>query len=340
MAARQAERSSFEEDAVERRPFNALGREISVVGTGTWQLGIDLCEADPGEAARTLRAACEAGVDFIDTADVYGGGGSERFVGRFLAAHPSAGLTVATKMGRRVPPTADAYSRDSFRSWNDRSRSNLGVETIDLVQLHSPPSEVIEAPRVWELLDALVDQGGIRAYGVSAETCGQALEAIRHPGCASVQLIVNVFRHKPLEEVLPAAHQAGTAVIARVPLPEGMLSHNRRREPEPALPDPVASLDAGWIFSVVPEDVAAQAARELAGVCRELVPEHVQPVQVALRWLLDQEGITCILPEARSPHQVRFNAQAAALPPLDEDVHAALTDIYDRLIRAHVHSHW
>ena len=325
---------------MERRPFNALGREISVIGTGTWQLGIDLCEADPGEAARTLRAACEAGVDFIDTADVYGGGGSERFVGRFLAAHPSAGLTVATKMGRRVPPTADAYSRDSFRSWNDRSRSNLGVETIDLVQLHSPPSEVIEAPRVWELLDDLVDQGGIRAYGVSAETCGQALEAIRHPGCASVQLIVNVFRHKPLEEVLPAAQETDTAVIARVPLPEGILSRNHRRDAEAVLPDSVAALDAGWIFSVVPEDVGAQAAREFARVCRELVAEHVHPVQVALRWLLDQKGITCVLPESRNPHQVRLNAQAAALPPLNEDVHAAVTDIYDRLIRVHAHDHW
>ena len=325
---------------MERRPFKALGREVAVIGTGTWQLGVDRCEADPDEAVRTLQAAYEAGVDLIDTADVYGDGRSERFVGRFLASHPDTGLTVATKMGRRLPPTELTYSRDSFRSWNDRSRHNLGVESIDLVQLHSPPSELIEAPRVWELLDDLVAEGRIRAYGVSVETCGQALEAIRHPGCASVQLIVNVFRHKPLEEVLPAAHEAGTAVIARVPLPEGMLSHNRRREPEPALPDPVASLDAGWIFSVVPDDMAARAARELASVCRELVPEHVQPVQVALRWLLDQEGITCILPDARSPHQVRFNAQAAALPPLDDDVHAALRDIYDRLIRVHVHSHW
>ena len=325
---------------MENRPFSALGREISVIGTGTWELGIDRYEIDPDEATRTLQAACETGVTFIDTADVYGDGRSERFVGRFLAAHPNAGLTVATKMGRGLPPTALTWSRDNFLSWNDRSRQNLGVETIDLVQLHSPPSEVIEAPRVWEQLDDLVARKRIRSYGVSAETCEQALEAIRHSGCGSVQLIVNVFRHKPLEEVLPAAHEAGTAVIARVPLPEGMLSHNRRREPEPALPDPVASLDAGWIFSVVPDDVAARAARELASVCRELVPEHVQPVQVALRWLLDQEGITCILPDARSPHQVRFNAQAAALPPLDDDVHAALRDIYDRLIRVHVHSHW
>ena len=325
---------------MENRPFAALGQPVSAVGIGTWQLGIDRDETDPDDAAATLQAAVETGVTLIDTADVYGDGRSERFVGRFLATRPKAELVVATKMGRRVPPTTANYSRDNFRLWNDRSRENLGVETIDLVQLHNPPNELIRAPHIWDLLDDLVAEGRIRSYGVSAETCEQALEAIRHPGCASVQLIVNIFRHKPLEEVLPAAHESGTAVIARVPLPEGVLSHTHRRDTETDLPGPVASLDAGWIFSVVPDDVAAQAAREFAGLCRELVPGRAQPVQVALRWLLDQEGITCILPEARSPHQARFNAQAAALAPLSAEMHTALTDIYNRLIRAHVHDHW
>ena len=325
---------------METRALTALDRRIAVIGTGTWQLGLDQGEVAPETAAAALEAAVDAGVTLIDTADVYGDGRSERFVGRFLAAHPNAGLTVATKMGRGLPPTALTWSRDNFLSWNDRSRQNLGVETIDLVQLHSPPSEVIEAPRVWEQLDDLVARKRIRSYGVSAETCEQALEAIRHSGCGSVQLIVNVFRHKPLEEVLPAAQETDTAVIARVPLPEGILSRNHRRDAEAVLPDSVAALDAGWIFSVVPEDVGVQAAREFARVCRELVAEHVHPVQVALRWLLDQEGITCILPEARSPHQARFNAQAAALPPLSAEMRTALTDIYNRLIRAHVHDHW
>ena len=325
---------------MESRPFKALGREVSVIGTGTWQLGIDRREVGPDEAARSLHAALQAGVSLIDTADVYGDGRSERFVGRFLATHPDADLVVATKMGRRLPLTPDTCTRENFRAWNDLSRRNLGVETIDLVQLHSPPGEVIASPHTWELLDDLVDQGRIRTYGVSAQTCDQTLEAIRHPGCASVQLIVNVFRHKPLENVLPAARAAGTAVIARVPLPEGMLSHNHRRGTEPPLPDPAARLDAGWIFSVVPEDVGARAAREFAQVCRELVPEHVQPVQVALRWLLDQEGVTCVLPESRSPNQVRSNVQAAALAPLSQEVHAAVADIYDRLVRPYVHDHW
>lgn len=313
------------------RPFTALGRQIRVVGTGTWQLGVDQGEVGLDEAAGTLSCACQTGVNLVETADVYGDGRSERFVGRFLAEHPEAGLAVVTKTGRRLPPTPESYSRDNLLSWNDRSRENLGVETIDLAQMHSPPSKVIEAPRVWEVLDNMVDEGRIRAYGVSAETCEQALQAIGHPGCASVEIIINVFRHKPLEEVVPAARETGTAVLVRVPLPEGLLSHNRRRSTDGTPPrfDPAAAVDAGRIFTVVPEDVGAQAAREFAGLCRELVPEHVHPVQVALRWVLDQEGITCILPEARSPHQARFNARAAALPPLSRDMQAAVTDLYD-----------
>ena len=181
------------------RPFTALGRQIRVVGTGTWQLGVDQGEVGLDEAAGTLSCACQTGVNLVETADVYGDGRSERFVGRFLAEHPGAGLAVVTKTGRRLPPTPESYSRDNLLSWNDRSRENLGVETIDLAQMHSPPSKVIEAPRVWEVLDNMVDEGRIRAYGVSAETCEQALQAIGHPGCASVEIIINVFRHKPLE---------------------------------------------------------------------------------------------------------------------------------------------
>ena len=150
---------------MENRPFAALGQPVSAVGIGTWQLGIDRGETDPDDAAATLQAAVETGVNLIDTADVYGDGRSERFVGHFLATRPKAELVVATKMGRRVPPTTANYSRDNFRLWNDRSRENLGVETIDLVQLHSPPNELIRAPHIWDLLDDLVAEGRIRSYG-------------------------------------------------------------------------------------------------------------------------------------------------------------------------------
>ena len=165
---------------METRALTALDRRIAVIGTGTWQLGLDQGEVAPETAAAALEAAVDAGVTLIDTADVYGDGRSERFVGRFLAAHPGAGLTVATKMGRRAAQTPESYTREGFLAWNDRSRANLGVETIDLVQLHCPPGPVIEAPRTWQWLDEMVEAGRIRAYGVSAETCEQALEAIGH----------------------------------------------------------------------------------------------------------------------------------------------------------------
>ena len=237
---------------MDTRLFPALGREIPVIGTGTWQLGIDLSEVDPSRAFSNLDAACASGVTFIDTADAYDHGASERFLGEFFSARPRTGLTVATKMGRssgeRTYPT-DGFSRDLVLHWNDRSRKNLGTETIDIVHLHAPPIELLQRQHLWELLDELVETERIRCYGVSVLTCAEALEAIRHPGCASVEIIVNVFRHKPLEEVLPAARESGTAVIARVPLPDGLLSHNRRRGSTPAPPGSVAALDAGWIIN-------------------------------------------------------------------------------------------
>ena len=324
---------------METRALTALDRRIAVIGTGTWQLGLDQGEVAPETAAAALEAAVDAGVTLIDTADVYGDGRSERFVSRFLAAHPDAGLTIATKMGRRAAQTPESYTREGFLAWNDRSRANLGVETIDLVQLHCPPGPVIEAPRTWQWLDEMVEAGRIRAYGVSVQTCEQALEAIGHPGCASVELIVNVFRQRPLDAVLPAARAAGTAVIARTPLPEGLLTHNRRRNAQ-SLPRPEDAPDLGRIFTVVPGDAGARAARELARLCRELGPEHVQPVQVALRWLIEQEGITCILPDARSAHQMRFNIEAAGIAPLGAEMHAALAELYDRIIRPYVHDRW
>lgn len=328
---------------MDTRLFPALGREIPVIGTGTWQLGIDLSEVDPSRAFSNLDAACASGVTFIDTADAYDNGASERFLGEFLSARPRTGLTVATKMGRssgeKTYPT-DAFSRDRVLHWNDRSRKNLGTETIDIVHLHAPPIELLQRRHLWELLDELVETERIRCYGVSVLTCAEALEAIQHPGCASVEIIVNVFRHKPLEGVLPAARKSGTAVIARVPLPDGLLSHNRRRSSTPAPPGSVAALDAGWIYSVVPDEVGMQAAHEFSDLCRQLGPEHVPPVQVALRWLLDQEGITCILPDAHSLNQVRSNARAAELPPLSQEMHTAVRELYDRLIKPYVHQHW
>lgn len=331
---------------MESRPLHALERSISTIGIGTWQLGADWGEVSPTDAEATLQAAVDAGVTFIDTADVYGDGRSERFVGAFVAQRPEAGLTVATKMGRRVAQTYENYNRDNFLAWNDRSRDNLGVETIDLVQLHCPPSEVIEAQRTWDWLDEMVAEGRVRAYGVSVETCEQALEAMRRPACASVQIILNVLRRKPLEEVLPTAIATGTAIIVRVPLASGLLS-GRYSETTVFAPGDHrnynrdgSAFDIGETFSGVPYAIGLAAAREFTALVRELGPDGASPAQVALRWIMDQPGVTTVIPGARNAEQARANAAAASLEPLGTELHAALADLYDRLIREHVHGRW
>ena len=209
---------------MESRPFPRTPFSASVIGLGTWQLGADWGDVSESDARAVLEASAEAGVTFYDTADVYGDGRSEQLVGAFVADHPDAGFTVATKMGRRLEQVPSSYVESNFRAWLDRSRRNLGVDTIDLVQLHCPPSEVIDDDATYDVLDRLVSEGVIAAYGVSVETADQALSAIRRPHVASVQIILNAFRMKPLDEVLPAAAAAGVGIIARVPLASGLLS--------------------------------------------------------------------------------------------------------------------
>ena len=203
---------------MEQRYLGTTGREVSVVGLGTWQLGTDWGEVDESQGRGVLEAAVDAGVTFFDTADVYGDGRSESIIGAFLRAHAGPAVTVATKMGRRVEQVPENYHLEAFRAWTDRSRANLGVERLDLVQLHCPPSVVHGDDAVFESLETLVDEGRIAAYGVSVETCDEALAAMEHPGLASVQIILNAFRRKPLERVLPTAAEKGVGIIARVPL--------------------------------------------------------------------------------------------------------------------------
>src|SRR3954452_16632630 len=199
-----------------------MGRSAGVIGLGTWQLGADWGDVSEDEAHATLQAAFDSGVTFFDTADVYGDGRSEQFLGSFLKTHP--GITIATKMGRRIPQLPENYSLDNFRAWTDRSRANLGVETLALVQLHCPPTPVFSSDAVYDALDTLVQEKRIAAYGVSVEKVDEALAAIARPGTASVQIVLNALRLKPLERVLPAAAEAGVGIIARVPLASGLLS--------------------------------------------------------------------------------------------------------------------
>ncbi|WP_210507059.1 aldo/keto reductase [Naasia sp. SYSU D00057] len=327
---------------MQTRTLGRTGRTVSVIGLGTWQLGADWGDVDPADARAVLDTSLAEGVTFYDTADVYGDGRSERFLGEFLRANPDAGITVGTKMGRRVDQVPENYVLDNFRAWTDRSRENLGVETLDLVQLHCPPTAVYESEEVFDALDTLVEEQAIAAYGVSVEETAQALTAIARPGVATVQIILNAFRLKPLDEVLPAAAAAGVGIIARVPLASGLLSakytesttfaendhrtYNRRGE----------AFDVGETFSGVDFATGVTAAREFA----ELVPDGLTSAQAALAWIAQLPEVSTVIPGARNPEQARANAAAGSVPDLGDDFRRGVRDIYDRRFREAVHARW
>ncbi|MEV5694073.1 aldo/keto reductase [Micromonospora globbae] len=327
---------------MEQRTFPRLGRTVGVVGLGAWQLGADWGTVTEDDAMAILAAAVDAGVTFLDTADVYGDGRSEQLIGRLLRSRPDAGLTVATKMGRRVAQRPEAYTLAHFREWTDRSRANLGVDTLDLVQLHCPPTAVFADDAVFDALDTLVAEEAIAGYGVSVETCDQALTAIARPGVASVQIILNALRHKPLDRVLPAASAAGVGIIARVPLASGLLS-GRYDEHTTFAPDDHRTFnrhgeafDVGETFSGVDFALGLAAVRRLA----PLVGPDSTMAQFALRWVLDQPGVTVVIPGARTTEQARRNVAAAELPPLTDEQLAGVRTVYDELIRPQVHDRW
>ena len=315
-----------------------------MVGLGCWQLGGDWGDVGEDDALAVLDAAVASGVTFLDTADVYGDGRSEQLIGRYLAG-PGAGanLTVATKMGRRADPhVPGAFTAQAFKEWTDRSRRNLGVDRLDLVQLHCPPTAVFSDDAVFDALDELVGSDAVAAYGVSVETVDEALTAIARPGVASVQIILNAFRLKPLERVLPAAREAGVGIVARVPLASGLLSgrydahttfapddhrtYNRHGE----------AFDVGETFSGVPYDVGVEAARRIAAI----TPDGVPTAAFALRWVVDQPGVSVVIPGARNADQARANAAAAQVLPLSFDQLDAVRAVYDELVRPHVHDRW
>ena len=339
---------------MEKRILGRTGRGVGVVGLGAWQLGADWGEVSEADALATLTAAVEAGVTFIDTADVYGDGRSERVIGRLLrdraptgvgtgdTGDGAGGLTVATKMGRRAPLDPALYTLENFRAWTDRSRANLGVETLDLVQLHCPPPAVYATAAVYDALDALVAEGRVAAYGVSVETCAEALTAIARPSVATVQIILNAFRLKPLEQVLPAARAAGVAIVARVPLASGLLSGRYDEHTTFAADDHRnynrhgEAFDVGETFSGVDFDTGLAAVRRLAAH----VPDGVSTAQFALRWIIDQPGVSVVIPGARNPAQARANTAAGDLTPLPGVAHEGVRAIYDELIRPQVHDRW
>ncbi|MFN8077325.1 MAG: aldo/keto reductase [Kineosporiaceae bacterium] len=328
---------------MQTRVLGRTGREVGVVGLGCWQLGGDWGRVEESAALDLLAEAVASGVTFLDTADVYGDGRSEQLIGRFLAANADLGITVATKCGRRADPhVPGAYTAANLREWVDRSRSNLGTDVLDLVQLHCPPAEVYPDDAVFDAMDSLVEAGAVEAYGVSVETCDQALSAIARPHVATIQIILNAFRLKPLEQVLPAAQAAGVGIIARVPLASGLLSGRYDLSTQFGADDHRTynrhgdAFDVGETFSGVPYEVGVAAAREIAA----LAPDGIPTAAFALRWIIDQPGVSVVIPGARNADQVRGNAAAVQVPALAPSAHEAVRDVYDRLVRPHVHDRW
>jgi aryl-alcohol dehydrogenase-like predicted oxidoreductase len=326
---------------MEQRPLGRTGAEVGVVGLGTWQLGGDWGDVSEDDAADVLDAALDAGVTLLDTADVYGDGRSEERIRRSLAPRSDRPF-VATKAGRRADPfDAEQYTPANLRAWIDRSRRNLGADTLDLVQLHCPPPAVYSDQRVYDALDSFVADGAIAAYGVSVETVAEGLTALQHPGVATLQVILNIFRRKPLEELLPAAARAGVGVLARVPLASGLLTG--KYDETTTFPDDDhrnfnrdgAAFDVGETFAGVPFEVGVAAAREVAEIAGD-----TETAAFALRWVIDQPGVTAVIPGARNVAQVRGNVAAASLPPLSTSQLSDLERLYDERIRAAVHDRW
>ncbi|MGN6272379.1 MAG: aldo/keto reductase [Protaetiibacter sp.] len=328
---------------MQHRTLGRTGRDVSVIGLGTWQLGADWGQVSEADARAVLDASHAAGVTIFDTADVYGDGRSESLIGGWLRDNPDAAVTVATKMGRRMEQVPANYVLANFRAWTERSRRNLGVDTLDLVQLHCPPTAVYVSDETFDALDTLVADGAIANYGVSVETVDQALTAIARPHVATVQIILNAFRLKPLDAVLPAAQEAGVGIIARVPLASGLLSGRYTHETAFAADDHRSfnrhgeAFDQGETFSGVDYDEGVEAAREFAALAADA---GLSPAAAALAWVAQLPGVSTVIPGARTVAQAESNAAAGSVPDLGEAFTASVRELYDRRFRAAIHSRW
>ena len=328
---------------MDSRTLGRTGRPVSPISLGTWQLGGDWGTVTKSDARAVLDASVESGVTMFDTADVYGDGRSEQLIGGYLADNPSLDVFVATKIGRRAEQVAANYTLANFREWVDRSRTNLRTDTLDLVQLHCPPTAVFASDEVFDGLDTLVAEDAIANYGVSVETSAQALTAIARPKVASVQIILNAFRLKPLDAVLPAAVDAGVGIIARVPLASGLLSGKYTKQTEFPANDHRnynrhgESFDVGETFSGVDFDRGVEAAQAFATLARDA---DLEPATAALAWLAQLGGVSTVIPGARNAQQARANAAAGSVPSLPAEFGAGVTAIYDEYFRAALADKW
>jgi aryl-alcohol dehydrogenase-like predicted oxidoreductase len=325
------------------RPLGRTGWNISTIGFGAWAIGGDAWgRTDDVESMRSLHRAIDLGVNFIDTADVYGDGHSERLVGR-LRRERREEIVVATKAGRRLDPhVAEGFTRRNLTAFVERSLQNLGADAIDLLQLHCPPPDVYDMPEVFGILDDLVSSGKLRYYGVSVERVEEALRASRYPNVQSIQIIFNMFRLKPAEALFPVVCEKRIGILARVPLASGLLSGKLRRDSSFERTDHRnynrhgESFDVGETFSGVDYEAGLEAVEEL----RPLVTSDATMAQLALRWILMFPDVTAAIPGARDVRQTEDNVRAGDLPPLSADAMARVRDVYDGRIRPSVHHRW
>jgi len=317
---------------------------VSEIGYGSWEIGSDWGDVSAAEARQAVETARESGIDFYDTADVYGDGRSEQILGDVLRDDIDSGaVTVATKAGRRLDPhTTEGYTEANLRRFVDRSRENLAVDALDLLQLHCPPTDVYYRPSVFDALDTLRDEGRIDRYGVSVERVEEGLKAITYPGVESVQIIFNPFRQRPAELFFEEAAARDVGVIVRVPLASGLLTGTLSRETEFAETDhrnynrEGEAFDVGETFAGVPYEVGLDAVDALS----EHVPAELSMAQFSLRWILDHEAVSTVIPGSTTPDHIRANAAVSDLDPLGADAHEAVTTVYEEDVREHVHHRW
>jgi aryl-alcohol dehydrogenase-like predicted oxidoreductase len=324
-------------------PFGRTGQSVTRIGFGAWGIGGTWGDVTEAEAIAALHAALDAGMTFIDTADVYGDGRSERLIAQALAERTGPRPFVATKAGRRADPHVPAaYTLENLTAWTDRSRANLQMDTLDLVQLHCPPTAVLYMPQVFDALETLRHRGAIANWGVSVEKVEEGLKAIEYDGCTAIQIIYNIFRQRPAGLFFREAARRNVAVIARVPLASGLLTGKMSADSRFAADDhrafnrDGAAFDKGETFSGVPFEIALAAVEEL----RPLVPDGVSMAALALRWILMNPAVTVAIPGAKSAAQARANAAAGELPAQPEATMTALETLYRTRIAPHVHHLW
>jgi aryl-alcohol dehydrogenase-like predicted oxidoreductase len=326
---------------MQSRRLGKTGWDVSEIGFGAWAIGGEWGETDEEESMAALHAAVDAGVTFFDTADVYGDGRSERLLGRLLRERDER-LVVATKFGRRVEQDPALFTYENLRACLERSRENLGVEAVDLVQLHSPPWETYYLPEVHEACSRLVQEGLVRAYGVSVEKVEEGLKAIEYDGVATIQLIFNLLRQRPAELFFEQARRRDVGVIVRVPLASGLLTGKFDRNSTFAAEDHRAynrqgeQFDRGETFSGVDYEVGLEVVEEL----RPLVPPGATLAQLALRWILTFDAVSTVIPGAKTPEQARANAAAVDLPAPSPETMERIAEIYRERVAPLVHQRW